>query len=94
VGSGVGAGAVVGAGVGVSHQVPPHWPQFVGLLPHQPPEHSPLPVLQPPEDEAAVPCRRAFRRAASGEEASAVNDTKQAENRIAAGRQCFECSYK
>jgi len=85
---GAGAGVVVGAGVGSgagSHQLPPHWPQFPGLEPHQPPEHSPLPVSHPPDEEATVPCRRAFRRAASGEEARAISETKQAEKRIAAG---------
>jgi len=84
-GVGVGAGVVVGAGVGASHHVPPHCPQFVGLDPHQPPEHSPLPVLQPPVSEASVPCRFTLRRAASDDKASAVSDTTRAENRISAG---------
>jgi len=83
-GVGTGAGVVVGAGVGCgsgSHQLPPHCPQLVGLEPHQPPEHSPLPVSQPPDEEALRRVRA--RRAASEDEASAINDTKQTENRIA-----------
>jgi len=82
VGGGLGGGAgVVGAGVGSgpeSHHLPPHCPQAVGLEPHQPPEHSPLPVSQPPDDRTLRRCR-----AASEGEASAISDTKQAEKRIA-----------
>jgi len=82
VGADVGGAFVgVGSGPGASHQRPPHCPQFAGLEPHQPPEHSPLPVSHPPPDEASASCRRPLRRTAS-DTASAVSETRQVEKRI------------